>query len=81
MKDVRKQEREKGTFRRVELLGWFMARKLFGWSDKRYNEKYWAKLKRNWRQWKGEKAKRQRTIETIKKKEEEIEQENSRLRE
>ena len=34
-----------------------MARKLFGWSDKRYNEEYWAKLERNWRQW------RQKTVD------------------
>ena len=26
-----------------------MARKLFGWLDKRYNEEYWARLERNWR--------------------------------
>jgi len=26
-----------------------MARKLFGWSDKRYDEKYWGRLERNWR--------------------------------
>ena len=30
IEDVRKQEREKGTFRRGELLGLFMVRKLFG---------------------------------------------------
>jgi len=29
-----------------------MARKLYGWIDKRYDEKYWAKLERNWRHWK-----------------------------
>jgi len=30
MKDIRKQKREKGTFRRGELLGRFIAKKLFG---------------------------------------------------
>ena len=58
-----------------------MARKLFGWSDKRYDEEYWARLERNWRQWKEKRAIEQRIIETIKEEEEEIEQENSRLRE
>ena len=29
-----------------------MARKLFGWSDKRYDQEYWERLERNWRQWK-----------------------------
>ena len=57
MEDVRKQEKEEGIFKRGELLGWFIARKLFGWSDKRYNEEYWAKLERNWRQW------RQKTVD------------------
>jgi len=30
MEDIRKQEKEKGTFRRGELLGRFIAKKLFG---------------------------------------------------
>jgi len=30
IKDVRRQKREEGTFRRGELPGWFTARKLFG---------------------------------------------------
>jgi len=49
IEDVRKQEREKGTFRRGELLGLFIVRKLFGWLDKKYDEEYWAKLEKNWR--------------------------------
>jgi len=49
MEDVRKQKREVGTFRRGELLGQSMTRKLFGWSDKKYNKKYWTRLERNWR--------------------------------
>jgi len=40
MKDVARQERKEGTFRREELLGRFTARKLFGWSDKRYDQEY-----------------------------------------
>jgi len=47
MEDIRRQEREEGMFRRGELLGQFTARKLFGWSDKRYNEEYWGRLERN----------------------------------
>jgi len=38
------------TFRRGELLERFMARKLFGWLDKRYDKEYLARFKRNWRQ-------------------------------
>jgi len=50
-----------------------MARKLFGWSDKKYNKKYWVRLERNWRKWKEKRAREQRIIETIKKEQEEIE--------
>ena len=58
-----------------------MARKLYGQTDKRYNEEYQAKLERNWRHWKGGRIRGQRTMETIEEKEEEIDQENSKLRE
>ena len=81
MENVRRQEREEGTFRRGELLGQFMAKKLFGWSDKRYDEEYWGRLERNWRQWKGGRRKGRRTMEMIEEEEKEIEQENSGIRE
>jgi len=71
MEDVRKQEKEEGMFKRGELPGWFTARKLFGWSDKRYDEEYWARLERNWRQWKEGRTRGRRTMETIKKEEDE----------
>ena len=80
MKDIKKQEREEETFRRGKLPGRFMARKLYGWTDKRYDEEYWARLERNQRYQKREPIRGQRIIETIKK-EEEIGQEESRLRE
>jgi len=37
IEDVTKQECKKGKFRRRELPGKFTARKLFEWSDKRYD--------------------------------------------
>ena len=37
IEEVNWQEREEGTFRRGELPGKFMARKLFRWSDKQYD--------------------------------------------
>ena len=40
MENIRKQEREEGTFRRGELPGRFMAKKLFEWTDKRYDQEY-----------------------------------------
>jgi len=76
MEDVRRQKKEEGTFQRGELPGRFMARKLFGWLDKRYNEEYWARLERSWRRWKGGRKRGQRMMETIKEEEEEIEQGN-----
>jgi len=36
MEDIRKQDKKERTFRREELLGRFTAKKLFGWTDKRY---------------------------------------------
>jgi len=47
MEDIRRQEREEGTFRREELPGGFTAKKLFGWLDKRYDKEYWGRLEWN----------------------------------
>jgi len=49
IEEVNRQERKKGTFRRGEFPGRFMARKLFGWSDKQYDQEYWERLERNWK--------------------------------
>ena len=56
IEDIRRQKREEGTFRREELPKRFIVRKLFEWSDKRYNKEYQARLERNWRKWKEEKV-------------------------
>jgi len=77
MEDVARQECEEGTFRRGELPGRFMARKLFGWSDKWYDQEYWGRLERNWKRWKGKRPRR--TMEMIEE-EEETEQGDSGLR-
>ena len=81
IEDVRRQEKEEGTFQREELPERFIARKLFGWLDKRYDKEYWARLERNWRRWKGERERGQRTMEMIKEEEEEIEQKNLGIKE
>jgi len=47
MEEVAQQEHEEETFRRGELPGRFMARTLYGWSDKRYDQEYWSRLERN----------------------------------
>ena len=54
--EVRMQERidmaEERDFRREELLGKFIARMLYGWDDRKFEEEYLKKLERNWRRWK-----------------------------
>ena len=49
--DIRRQEKEeeKGIYDRGELLGRYTAKKLFGWSDKRYDNEYWSRMEQNWR--------------------------------
>jgi len=49
MEDIARQKHEERTFKRKKLLRRFTARKLFRWSDKRYNQEYWGRLERNWR--------------------------------
>ena len=55
MEDIRRQEKEEGIFRRKELPERFTVKKLFGQSDKRYDEEYWGRLEWNWKRWKEEK--------------------------
>jgi len=54
--EVRKQERvdraEERNFRREELLVKFIARMLYGWDNRKFEEEYLKKLERNWRRWK-----------------------------
>jgi len=40
MEDVVRQKCKEGMFKRGELPGRFMTRKLFRWSDKRYDQEY-----------------------------------------
>ena len=39
-------------FKRIELLGKYMVKLLYGWDDKKFEEKYLRKLERNWQKWK-----------------------------
>jgi len=70
IKEVNQQEREEGIFKRGELSERFMVKKLFGWSDKKYDKEYWRRLERNWRQWKRGQPKKRKTIEMIREEEE-----------
>jgi len=60
------------------LPGRFTVKKLFGWSDKRYNEECWGRLEWNWKQWKG--RRKRQILETITEKEE-IKQKKPEIRE
>jgi len=43
---------EAEEFRRSKLPVKYMARILFGWDDKKFEDKYLKKLKRCWKRWK-----------------------------
>jgi len=80
MEDIACQECEEETFKHGELLGRFTARTLYEWLDKRYDQEYWGRMKKNWRQWKGKKPARRETMKTIPE-EKEIEEEKLGVRE
>ena len=80
MEDMVQQERKEKMFQQGELPGRFMAKKLYGWSDKRYDQEYWGRMEKNWRQWKGKKPMKRKTIKTILE-EKEIKEKKSGVRE
>jgi len=51
--EVRKQNVELNPkteeFRRMELLGKYTEKLLYGWNDKKFEEEYLRKLQRNWK--------------------------------
>ena len=52
--EVRQQEKiekrkEEDEYRRMELLGKYTARVLYGWDDKKFEEEYLKKLEKNWK--------------------------------
>jgi len=46
---VRRQVGEDEEYRRMELLGKYMAKLLYGWDDRKFEEEYLNKLERNWK--------------------------------
>ena len=48
---------EAEEFRREELPGRYMAKLLYGWDDKKFDEEYLKKLERNWNRWKNDRRK------------------------
>ena len=49
---VRRQEREEEEYKRMEILGKFIAKLLYGWDDRKFEEEYLNKLEKNWKKWK-----------------------------
>ena len=50
--EVRRQEGEEREYKRMELLGKYTGKLLYGWDDQRFEEEYLSKLEKNWRKWK-----------------------------
>jgi len=48
---------ETEEFRREELPGRYMAKMLYGWDDKKFDEEYLKKLEKNWNRWKNDRKK------------------------
>ena len=43
---VRREVEEEGEYRRMELLGKYTAKLLYGWDDRRFKEEYLSKLEK-----------------------------------
>jgi len=57
--EVRQQEKverkkEVDEYKRMELPGKYMAKLLYGWDDKEFEEEYLKKLEKNWKRWKND---------------------------
>jgi len=52
-------------FYRGELPEKYMAKILYRWNNKRFDQEYWRQLERNWRHWKREQQKKRKTLEMI----------------
>ena len=50
--EVRRQEGEVEEYRKIELLGKYTAKLLYGWDDRKFEEEYLNKLEKNWKRWK-----------------------------
>jgi len=76
--EVRRHEGEEREYKRMELPGKYMAKLLYRWDDRRFEEEYLNKLEKNWKKWK-----RDRKIdesEYLKRIEEKMEEENEKIR-
>ena len=75
---VRQQVEEDEEYRRMKLLGKFMAKVLYGWDDQRFKEEYLNKLEKNWKKWK--ENRQINKSKHLKRLEEKMEEENEKIR-
>jgi len=76
--EIRYQEGEVDEYRRMELLGKYTAKLLYGWDDRKFEEEYLNKLEKNWKKWKEDrKINKNKHLEMIEAK---MEEENGRIR-
>ena len=72
------RKKEVDEYRRMELLGKYMAKLLYGWDDKEFEEEYLKKLEKNWKRWKEDRQiNKSEHLKTI---EEKMEEENKKIR-
>jgi len=75
---VRRQVKEEGEYRRMELPGKYMAKLLYGWDDQKFEKEYLNKLEKNWKRWKEDRKIDE--SEYLKRVEEKMEEENEKIR-
>ena len=75
---VRREVEEEGEYKRMELPGKYMAKLLYGWDDRRFEEEYLNKLEKSWKRWKEDRKIDE--SEHLRKVEEQMEEENEKIR-
>ena len=78
-KEVVENKREKKEYRRMELPEKYMAKVLYGWDNKKFEDEYLKKLEKNWRRWKNDRQIYEN--EHLKNIEEKMEEENEKNKE
>ena len=75
---VRRQVGEEEKYKRMELLGRFTAKVLYGWDNQKFEKEYLNKLEKNWLRWKGDRKINEN--KHLKRIEERMEEENEKIR-
>ena len=74
---VRRQVEEEGEYKRMELLGKYTAKLLYGWDDRKFEKEYLNRLEKNWKKWKGDRQIDE--SEYLRRVEEKMEEENEKI--